>query len=63
MTNASFLTDLLGRKLAAMELRIIVVLVILNLEVLQLPEELRSMEASEQLFRRPKMPFAKLRVL
>ncbi len=54
---------LLGRKLATMELRIIVVLVILNLEVLQLPEELRTMQASEQLFRRPKMPFARLRAL
>ncbi|KAI1080919.1 cytochrome P450 [Whalleya microplaca] len=52
-----------GRKLATMEFRIIVVLLILNLDFIELPEDLRSMRASEKLFRHPQMPFARIRVL
>lgn len=58
-------TDILttGRKLATMEFRIVVVLLILNLEFLELPEELKSMAASEKIFRNPQMAFARIRNL
>ncbi|KAH9905754.1 cytochrome P450 [Xylariomycetidae sp. FL2044] len=52
-----------GRKLATMEFRIIVVLLVLNFEFLELPEEYKSMKAKEKIFREPQMPYAKLRVL
>ncbi|KAH6658465.1 cytochrome P450 [Truncatella angustata] len=52
-----------GRKLAVMEFRIIVVLLILNFEFLALPKELQTMRASEKLFRHPQMPFAKIKIL
>ncbi|OTA97030.1 hypothetical protein M434DRAFT_27103 [Hypoxylon sp. CO27-5] len=52
-----------GRKLATLEFRIVVVLLILNLEFLELPESLRSMRASEKLFRRPEISFARIGVL
>ncbi|RYP56891.1 hypothetical protein DL771_011533 [Monosporascus sp. 5C6A] len=52
-----------GRKLASMEYRIIVVLLILNLDILELPEEYKTMRATEKIFRQPDMPFAKVRVL
>lgn len=46
-----------------MEFRIIIVLLVLNFEFRELPEELGSMRASEKLFRHPQMPFARLRPL
>lgn len=46
-----------------MEFRIIVLLLILNFEFLALPEELRSMRASEKIFRHPQVPFAKIKIL
>ncbi|PHH71194.1 hypothetical protein CDD82_6682 [Ophiocordyceps australis] len=49
-----------GRKLADMELRISLVLLILNFEFLALPEELGRMSAHERFFRRPDFPFVKL---
>ncbi|KAI0837144.1 cytochrome P450 [Hypoxylon sp. FL0890] len=52
-----------GRKLATIEFRIVAVLLILNLEFLELPEHLRTMRASEKLFRHPEMPFARVKVL
>ncbi|KAI0435981.1 cytochrome P450 [Xylaria telfairii] len=52
-----------GRKLATMEFRIAVVLLILNFEFLELPGEYRSMKACEGMFRCPQAPFAKVRAL
>lgn len=52
-----------GRKLAYMEFRIVVTLLILNLEFLELPEDFKSMSATEKIFRRPDKPFARLREL
>lgn len=52
-----------GRKLATLEFRIFVVLLILNLEFTDLPEEMRSMAATEKIFRQPAMPFARVKVL
>ncbi|KAI0401874.1 hypothetical protein F4802DRAFT_600557 [Xylaria palmicola] len=52
-----------GRKLATMEFRVIVVLLIINLEFLQLPEEFKTPKAIERIFREPETPYAKLRVL
>jgi hypothetical protein len=52
-----------GRKLAMMELRIMVVLLVLSFEFLPLPEEYQSMAATEKVFREPKFPFAKIRAL
>ncbi|CAH0051881.1 unnamed protein product [Clonostachys solani] len=43
-----------GRKLAQMEFRLIVTLLILRLEFLELPEEYKSMDAIERVFRAPK---------
>ncbi len=45
------------------ELRIMIVLLILNFEFLPLPEGLGSMGAIEKLFRRPKTSYVKLRPL
>ncbi|SPQ24085.1 98bcb0d1-d493-4b7c-8817-0a47768b614d [Thermothielavioides terrestris] len=45
-----------GRKLAVMELRIMVVLLILSFEFLPLPEDLRGMSAHEKVFREPDFP-------
>lgn len=53
----------LGKRFAQMEFRILVVLLILNFEFLPLPEECRSMNAHEKIFREPDKPYAKLRVL
>ncbi|KAI1263763.1 cytochrome P450 [Xylariaceae sp. FL1019] len=50
-----------GRKLATMEFRIIATLLVLNFEFLALPESLRAWSASERTFRRPDMPYARLR--
>ncbi|KAI2625057.1 cytochrome P450 [Hypoxylon sp. NC1633] len=52
-----------GRKLAVMEFRIIITLLILNLEFLELPPEYKTMKASEKIFRRPDMPYAKINLL
>ncbi|KAI1383030.1 cytochrome P450 [Hypoxylon trugodes] len=52
-----------GRKLASMEFRIVVVLLVLNLEFLELPEELKIMRATEKIFRQPDMPYARVRAL
>ncbi|KAI1353473.1 cytochrome P450 [Xylaria sp. FL0043] len=52
-----------GRKLATMEFRIIVVLLIMNLEFLELPEEFKTPRAIERIFREPETPYVKLRVL
>lgn len=43
-----------------MELRIAVVLLILNLEFLALPDDLKTMLGIETFFREPKKPYAKL---
>jgi len=52
-----------GKRLAMLEMRIIVVTLILNFEFLPLPEELSGLEAEEEVFRKPKTSFAKLRAL
>ncbi|KAJ8128210.1 hypothetical protein O1611_g5425 [Lasiodiplodia mahajangana] len=52
-----------GRKLATIEFRIIVVLLIMNLEFLELPEEFKTPRAIERIFREPETPYAKIRVL
>ncbi|KAI1658637.1 cytochrome P450 [Daldinia decipiens] len=52
-----------GRKLASMEFRIVVSLLILNLEFLELPEDFKTMSASEKIFRQPDKPYARLRSL
>ncbi|KAI1369435.1 cytochrome P450 [Xylaria arbuscula] len=52
-----------GRKFATMEFRIIVVLLIMNLEFLELPDDLKTPGAIEGIFREPETPYAKLRVL
>ncbi|KAI1750670.1 cytochrome P450 [Xylaria castorea] len=49
-----------GRKLASMELRIVVTLLILNLEFLELPNEYKAMSAREKIFREPDMPYVKV---
>lgn len=46
-----------------MEFRIIVALLILNVEFLELPVELKTSRAIEKVFREPETPFAKIRVL
>lgn len=45
------------------ELKIIIVHLMLNFEFLPLPEELRSMDGREQVFRQPKMCHVRLKVL
>lgn len=52
-----------GRKLAMMEFKIVVVLLILTFEFLPLPEEYKSMAAIEKIFREPNFPYAKIRAL
>ena len=46
-----------------MEFRVFIVLLVLNFEFLPLPEDLRSMKATEKIFREPDMPYVKLRAL
>lgn len=46
-----------------MELRIMIVLCILNFEVLEPAGQFRDMRACEELFRHPKMPFVAIRSL
>ncbi|KAI1172234.1 cytochrome P450 [Nemania sp. FL0916] len=52
-----------GRRLAYMEFRIVITLLILNFEFLELPQEYKVMSASETLFRQPDMPYVRLRIL
>ncbi|KAH6617371.1 cytochrome P450 [Chaetomium tenue] len=52
-----------GRRLAMMELKIMVVMLVLNFEFLPLPEEYKSMAATEKAFREPDFPFARMRAL
>ncbi|KAH6842484.1 cytochrome P450 [Chaetomium sp. MPI-CAGE-AT-0009] len=52
-----------GRKLAMMEMKIMVVMLVLNFEFLPLPEGCKSMAATEKIFREPDFPFARLRAL
>jgi len=52
-----------GKRLAMIEMRIVVVTLILNFEFLPLPEEMSGLEAEEEVFRKPKTAFAKLRAL
>jgi hypothetical protein len=46
-----------------MELKIMVVMLVLNFEFLPLPEQYRSMAATEKVFREPDFPFARMRAL
>ena len=46
-----------------MELKIMVVMLVLNFEFLPLPEEYKSMAATEKAFREPDFPFARMRAL
>ncbi|KAI1104784.1 cytochrome P450 [Jackrogersella minutella] len=50
-------------KLASMEFRIVVVLLVLNLEFLELPEKLKTMRATEKVFRKPDMSYARVKIL
>ncbi|KAI1359418.1 cytochrome P450 [Xylaria arbuscula] len=52
-----------GRKLANIEFRIAVALLILNFEFLELPEEYKTMRACESIFRHPEAPFVRIRPL
>lgn len=52
-----------GRKLAVMEFRLIVALLVLNFEFLELPDDLKTLKASEKIFRSPDMPFVRLLAL
>ncbi|KAK4442074.1 cytochrome P450 [Podospora aff. communis PSN243] len=52
-----------GKRLAMMELRIIVVTLILNFEFLSLPEELAGLEGEESVFRQPQKIFVRLKQL
>lgn len=46
-----------------MEVRIVVVLLILNFEFLSLPEDLRTTSVTEKIFREPDTPYARVKVL
>lgn len=50
-----------GRRMAYVELRIMMVLLVWNFEFLPLPEELNSWEAIDKAFRRPKQCFVRLK--
>ncbi|KAK4649710.1 uncharacterized protein QC761_121440 [Podospora bellae-mahoneyi] len=52
-----------GRRLAVMQFRIAVTLLILSFEFQEVPEGMQSMACIERLFRTPQQPYAKLRVL
>lgn len=54
---------LIGRRLATMEYRFMVVLLILNFKFLPLPEDLRGWSAQEKIFRHPDFPYARIKVL
>lgn len=46
-----------------MEFRMAVVLLILNFKFLDLPEEYKTMSATEKMFRQPDKPYARLEIL
>jgi len=50
-----------GKKLAMLELRIVVTVLVLRFEFLSVPDELRSMDVDERIFRAPTMAYANLR--
>ncbi|KAJ4423613.1 hypothetical protein N0V82_001781 [Gnomoniopsis sp. IMI 355080] len=52
-----------GRRLATMEYRFFVILLILNFEFLPLPEGLNGWSAQEKIFRHPDFPYARVKVL
>lgn len=52
-----------GRKLAMMEFKIVLVLLVLSFEFLELPEKYKSMVATEKIFREPDFPYARIKVL
>ncbi|KAK4447384.1 cytochrome P450 3A24 [Podospora aff. communis PSN243] len=52
-----------GKRLAYLELRIIITTLVLNFEFLPLPEKLTGMEAYEEVFRKPRAAHVKLRAL
>ncbi|KAK4159853.1 cytochrome P450 3A24 [Cladorrhinum sp. PSN259] len=52
-----------GKRMAMMELKIIIATIMLNFEFLPLPEELASMAAIEKVFRKPQMANVKLRAV
>ncbi|KAH8784899.1 cytochrome P450 [Diaporthe sp. PMI_573] len=52
-----------GRRLATMEFRILIVLLILNFEFLPLPEDLSGWSAQEKIFRHPDFPYARIKIL
>ncbi|CAP67124.1 uncharacterized protein PODANS_1_21440 [Podospora anserina S mat+] len=52
-----------GRRLAVMQFRIAVTLLILSFEFQEVPKGMQSMACIERLFRTPQQPYAKLRVL
>jgi hypothetical protein len=57
------LTQTVGRKLAVLELRMVVQLLILNLEFLELPAEYKGHGAVEKIFRGPDKSFVRIKVL
>ncbi len=54
---------MVGKKLAMLELKITIALLVLNFEFEPLPEELTGMASNETLFRRPQLCHVKLRAL
>ncbi|KAK3986195.1 cytochrome P450 [Cladorrhinum sp. PSN332] len=52
-----------GKRMAIIELKIIIATIMLNFEFLPLPEELARMEAVEKVFRKPRMVNVKLRAV
>ncbi|KAI0413076.1 cytochrome P450 [Xylaria grammica] len=52
-----------GRKLASMEIRIVVTLLILNFEFLELPSEYKTTGATEKIFRHPNTSYVKVRAI
>ncbi|KAK1752700.1 cytochrome P450 3A24 [Echria macrotheca] len=52
-----------GRKLAMLEFKIVVVLLIMSFEFLPLPDEYRPMSSVETVFRQPDFPYANIKVL
>jgi hypothetical protein len=52
-----------GRKLATMEFRMLITLLVLNLEFLALPEALRGMAVKERIFRQPTTAYAQVKTL
>ncbi|KAI9157974.1 Cytochrome P450 monooxygenase TRI13 [Paramyrothecium foliicola] len=52
-----------GRKLALMEFRIVITILVLKLEFLELPQEHKSMAATEKIFRQPDKPYVKVKAI